>query len=266
MSFGDYLENKALDLAFSGASYSAPANIYADLFTVAPNDAGAGGTVVPTADGYPGRTAITNNTTNFPNASSRQKKLAVTRTIGTPTGAGWGTVVGIGLYDASTSGNFLGYADLGTDKDCVAGKRVKIFADELVISFQGAAGSGCWSDYLIHKILDHIFGATAFSPPASLYYALLTASAEHDETGYARIAKTNNATEFPAASGGAKSNGTIVTFGPAGEDWAQSTRVALYDDPSAGNQFLIKALTSPVTVLDTEIASFDPGEFDLSLS
>jgi hypothetical protein len=71
---------------------------------------------------------------------------------------------------------------------------------------------GSFSNYLENELLDHVFGAAAYSAPATLYVGLSTADPTDDDSGlaepsgngYARVAVTNNATNFPAASGGAK--------------------------------------------------------------
>lgn len=98
-----YLANKVLDHVLGATAYTAPATVYLALFTAAPND-GGGGTEV--SGGSYARVSITNNTTNFPNASSGSKNLATTQTFPTAT-AGWGTVLAVALFDASTSGNLL---------------------------------------------------------------------------------------------------------------------------------------------------------------
>lgn len=103
-----YLEGKILDHVLGRTTYTAPATLYAALFTSAPNDAG-GGTEV-SAGGY-ARVAITNNTTNFPNASGSSKSLAVAHVFPTAS-AVWGSVVAVGLYDASTGGNLLYWASI----------------------------------------------------------------------------------------------------------------------------------------------------------
>lgn len=104
----DYLENKVLDHLLGVTTYTSPGTLYIALFTAAPTDAG-GGTEV-TGGSY-ARKAVTNNTTNFPNASAGAKSLNVAHTFVTAT-ASWGTVVAWGLFDASSGGNLLWWADL----------------------------------------------------------------------------------------------------------------------------------------------------------
>jgi hypothetical protein len=68
---------------------------------------------------------------------------------------------------------------------------------------------------------------------------------------YARIAITNNATNFPAASGQSKSNGVLVNFGSAsGADWGVIVAAAVYDASSGGHELYWGPLSTPRTVLN----------------
>lgn len=109
-SKSDYLENKLLDLVLGGVAFSAPASVYAALFTVAPSDSG-GGTEV--SGGSYARVAITNNTTNFPSASAGTKQNGTAITWPTAS-ASWGTVVAIGLFDAASAGNLLYWSTISS--------------------------------------------------------------------------------------------------------------------------------------------------------
>ena len=78
------------------------------------------------------------------------------------------------------------------------------------------------SDYLENKVLDHVLGGGDYTRPATVYIGLYTATpsdsgggTEVAGNGYDRADVTNNATNFPASSGGAKSNGTAITFAAA---------------------------------------------------
>lgn len=115
----DYSENVALDALFGSGS---PATYYAALFTAAPSDSG-GGTEV--SGGSYARKAITNNSTNFPAASSGSKALAVAQTFVTPTGS-WGTVTHAALYDASTAGNLVTWWALTASQVVASGNTVTI--------------------------------------------------------------------------------------------------------------------------------------------
>lgn len=121
-SMSDYLENKIADHCFRAASFTKPATLYFELFTVTPSDAG-GGTEV-TGGSY-ARVAVTGNDTNFngthgntTGASSGTGGVisnAVAITFPAPT-ANWGTAVAWGIADASSSGNLLFWGALQANK------------------------------------------------------------------------------------------------------------------------------------------------------
>lgn len=96
--FSDFLENELLDHVFRNASYTPPAAVYLALYTAAPTDAG-GGTQV-SGSGY-ARQAVT-----FGAASGGA--IANTGAVSfTATGGNFGSIVAVGIFDASTSGNLL---------------------------------------------------------------------------------------------------------------------------------------------------------------
>jgi hypothetical protein len=107
--FSDYLEDKVLDHVFGGNAYTAPSTLYVALYTVAPTDTG-GGTEVSGGSYARQSGAFTVSGTNPTTASN-------TAAIEYPTAtADYGTVVAVGILDASSSGNLLAYADLTTSK------------------------------------------------------------------------------------------------------------------------------------------------------
>lgn len=126
-AFTNYLENKVLAYVFSGTAFSSPsANLYVGLFTVAPGEAG-GGTEV-SGNGY-NRKIVSLTTTN----SSSTNGSAVE--FDTATGA-WGTIVSVAIFDASTAGNMLAYADLTTSKTIASGDVFRIPASSLTITLE----------------------------------------------------------------------------------------------------------------------------------
>ena len=107
--FSDYLEDKVLDHVFGGTAYSAPSTLYVALYTSAPSDTG-GGTEV-SGGGYVRKTTTFNvsgtNPTTASNAGAIEYPTAT---------ANYGTVVAVGIFDASSSGNLLAYANLSASK------------------------------------------------------------------------------------------------------------------------------------------------------
>jgi hypothetical protein len=140
-------------------------------------------------------------------------------------------------------------------------------------------GATAYTDYLPNnrkrkvKILDHVFGATAYTAPATIYVALSTADpldsgsglAEPSGNVYACVAVTNNTTNFPNASGGAKSNGTAIIFPQATGSWGTVTHVALMDASSGGNMLGSAALASSKAVGANDTLSFAVGDLDITL-
>lgn len=108
----DYLENEILDHVLGGGDYSRPGTVYVALFTVAPGDEG-GGTEV--SGGSYARASVTNNNTNWPAASGGVKANGAAIEFPTAT-ADWGTVVAVGIFDASTGGNLLYWNALAVSK------------------------------------------------------------------------------------------------------------------------------------------------------
>lgn len=133
---------------------------------------------------------------------------------------------------------------------------------------------GSFGDFLELELLDHVFGNAAYTAPATVHVALYTvtptdASASGTEvTGgsYARVAVTNNATNWPAAAAGAKANGTAITFPAPTANWGTVVAFAIYDAASAGNQLAWGALTVSKTVNSGDAApSFAVGDLDITL-
>lgn len=130
--FSDYAELKILDHVFGNTAYTAPTTLHIALFTTNPNfETGSGGTEV-TGGSY-ARAAVTNNTTNFPNASAGSKSNGAAINFATPT-AGWGTVTGMGIYDASSGGNLIAGAALTTSKTINSGDPVSFPTSSITIT------------------------------------------------------------------------------------------------------------------------------------
>lgn len=134
---------------------------------------------------------------------------------------------------------------------------------------------GSFTDYLENKLLDHVWGATAYSAPATLYVALSTTTIADDGTNmtepsggnYSRVAVTNNTTNWPNASGGAKSNGVAITFPTASASWGQVVDFAILDHPTnATNMLGYGTLTTPKTIDPGDTASFAIGDLDITLT
>lgn len=125
--FSDYLENKVLEHVFENSAYTAPSTLYAALFTVAPSDTG-GGTEV-SGGGYVRKTAAFTVSGTNPTTATNGSAIEY------PTATGnYGTVVAVGVFDASSSGNLLAYANLDASKVVSTGDVFRFNAGDLDIT------------------------------------------------------------------------------------------------------------------------------------
>lgn len=132
--------------------------------------------------------------------------------------------------------------------------------------------AGSLSDFLENELLDHVLSAATYTAPATLYVALFTAAPTDagggtEVTGgsYVRLAVTNNATNFPAASGGAKSNGVVFTFVTATANWGTVVAMGIFDAVTAGNLLFWADLTVNKAVNNGDTASFPVNDLDFTL-
>tara|TARA_R100000773_G_C4221358_1_gene120551 strand:+ start:9868 stop:10260 length:393 start_codon:yes stop_codon:yes gene_type:complete len=125
--FSDYLEDKVLKHVFAGSAYTAPSTLYVALYTVAPTDTG-GGTEV-SGGAYARQTAAFSVSGTDPTTASNSAAIEY------PTAtANYGTVVAVGIFDASTSGNLMAYANLTSSKVVSTGDVFRFNAGDLDIT------------------------------------------------------------------------------------------------------------------------------------
>lgn len=151
-AFTDTAENKIIDWLFraqaigiTGASAAAgtgPTSLYIGLLTANPTDSTAGTEV--SGNAY-ARVTVASSLANWAGTQAAASTTASSGTSGTtsnnnvitfptPTPSGWGTVTGVGIYDATTGGNLLIYSALTVSKVINAGDAVTFPAASL--SFQ----------------------------------------------------------------------------------------------------------------------------------
>lgn len=137
-SMTDYLENKLIDFLFRGGSFTAPANLYVALYTVAPNDTG-GGTEV-TGGNY-ARQQLNPAAANWysTQATTDATSTGTGGTTGNVSSLAWngvtwtGTVVAVGILDASSGGNLLFYKPLASSKTLASGDSISFGANALTV-------------------------------------------------------------------------------------------------------------------------------------
>lgn len=132
--FGNYLEEKLLELAFGGQSFTPAGTLYVHLYTATPGETG-GGTEVSTGvwTNY-AAAAVPNDITNW-DAYSGGSQVANSGAIsfGTATISGTEPVVThFAIKDGS--GNLYGYGALSASKTIYNGSTVSFGAGALVVS------------------------------------------------------------------------------------------------------------------------------------
>ncbi|HEX8248963.1 MAG TPA: hypothetical protein VF599_12370 [Pyrinomonadaceae bacterium] len=128
------------------------------------------------------------------------------------------------------------------------------------------------SNFLRNKLLDKAVSGTNFTPATNLFIRLFTTTldrdavgTELDNLGYTPLQVTNNLTNFPAASAGAKENAVRFDFDPAEEDWDPVLAVGLFDASSGGNLYFYQNLDDALQIDDEQNLYFDIGDISFSL-
>lgn len=269
MPLSNYAVHLAMDGLLGGQSITPAATLYYAALDTLPSASDTGTTIATyePAGGSYARVAVTNNGTNWSAASARVKSNATDVTYPTAT-ASWGTIVAVAIVDAASGGNMLAYGSI-TSTAITSGDVLKHAAGDVDITFDGEI-----SNYASNLILDVLFGGSTFTPP-STYVGATTVSVTNSMTGstvtepsgnaYARVAVTNNLTNWPAASLKAKSNGSAITFPQATGSWGTITSIFVADASSAGNVLIYTDITSTaITTGDT--LSIASGNFDWTTS
>ena len=135
-----------------------------------------------------------------------------------------------------------------------------------------------FTNYLDQKITQLLFSNTAYSIPATWYVALSTTTpvqgaspnfTEPSGNGYARVAVTNNSTNWtaiasPPATGYTVQNNQPVTFPAATGSWGTVTYFGIYDAASSGNLVGFGALTSSQAITSGITPSFAVGTLTIT--
>ena len=125
-----------------------------------------------------------------------------------------------------------------------------------------------FSNYLETKVLDHVFGATAYTAPSTLYLSLHTANPDEDGSG-AEVSTSGTAyarqTVAFTTSGNTTSNTAAVEYPTATANFGTVTHVGVYDASTAGNLLCYAALTSSKTIETGDVFRVPAGDLDISL-
>ncbi len=247
----NFLESALVDHMI-GNAYTAPATIYAALFTANPGEAGGGTEVI--GNGY-SRQAITWSAESG-GVSSNSAVVAFTAS-----GGSWGTVTAMALMDASVGGNMLAY-DVDLADNAVSDGNV----------FQFAAGQikfGFEFSNTAPALLRGVDGVARFNPPMLLNRINQSNANWNTNVGtgaveHAKIIKAGNldANNFPTALGVfSHYEASAMSYSPPAYDQGMrmggsptGTRAYVLKWTPTGNTVSVNASDGTLTVTDDTTA------------
>ena len=124
-----YAENKTLELLVGKTAFATP-TAYIGLFTVIPDEDGAGGTEA-SAGNYVRKSTVG---ADWEAAADGAIQNANDITFIECAGGNWGTTVGIGIWDAETVGNMIFWMPLGANKVVDIGDTFRLEAGDIDIT------------------------------------------------------------------------------------------------------------------------------------
>lgn len=132
-NISNYLANALLDHIFGKGAYTPPTNIYVELSTTAPTDAG-GNVTPPSGNNYSRKQTAPADWNASSVGAGRIIDNANAIEFAEASGS-WGTLSYFALFDAASGGNFLGWGALTTPKAVDSGDTARFAAGDLDVSF-----------------------------------------------------------------------------------------------------------------------------------
>ena len=123
-----------------------------------------------------------------------------------------------------------------------------------------------FSNYLETKVLDHVFGGTAYTQPTK--YIALYSAAPGEAGGGTEISGTNYVRQVAAftVTGDTASNTAAIEFPTAGSAWGTITHIGVMDASSAGNLLAYGTLTASKTISSGDVFRIPLGDLDITLN
>lgn len=125
----DYLENAMINAVLRNVAFTSPATVYVGLHTA--QAVPEAGTVTEVVGNNYGRQAVP---FAAPSNGTTSNSADVVYPVATP--GNWGTIMGGGIYDASSGGNLLYYGTLTVSKTVNANDQFKFLAGAISVQEQ----------------------------------------------------------------------------------------------------------------------------------
>lgn len=262
-ALSDALETSLLNHLLRATAYTPLGTLHVGLFLTDPGESGVTGEV---SGGSYARVAVTNNATNFGLATSAGKTNA-TDIVFPEASAAWGTPKFWAVYDSAVGVTdvMLIHGPLLSPRYIAIGDTPKIAAGAMNVSFSSSTGIGL-TDYAKTKLLDLVFGAYAFTTPATVYAAVGLGVVSAGFTEWTDSGYTRQAVTFGAPSGGVASNSGVITMNTAVvSSVGPLTQFQLLDSATVGNALLSGALSSARTIPVGDSCKFAIGSISVTL-
>ena len=125
-----------------------------------------------------------------------------------------------------------------------------------------------FSNFLETEILDHVFGAAAYTAPGTMHLALFTANPDEDGSG-AEVSTSGTAyarqTVAFTVSGNTASNTGAVEYPTATSSFGTVSHVGVMDASTGGNLMAYAALSSSKTISTGDVFRVPVGDLDITL-
>jgi hypothetical protein len=128
--------------------------------------------------------------------------------------------------------------------------------------------------YAANRNVDYNFGKTTFTVPTTYYFGLSTTAINIDGTGatepsgggYARVAFTNDKTNWGTASLGILLNALAVTFPESSASWGTITHIGIWDNLTGGNLWWYDVLTPSRPIASATTVLFAVGAVTVTMN
>ena len=259
-SLSDYAEDAMLD-HLTGTTAFTPPDIYIGLSTADPTDDDSG--IAEPAGGSYARVLVA----SWTDAASRATANSGTITYPTATDS-WGTLTHWFAADALTAGNVIAHGSLSAEKAVASGNTPYFSAGGCTVTFSASSSGGGWCDFLVHEMLDHVFGVGSYTAP-DIYLAFSTTTPTDSGPNVTEPSGSNYARElnasWTASSSGACANSGAITFNTPSGSWGTCTHLAAFDAATDGNCLFWGDVTDQEPLSSNTVQVAD-GELDLTLA
>ena len=123
-----------------------------------------------------------------------------------------------------------------------------------------------FSNYLETKVLDHVFGGTAYTAPSTLYVALFTTD-NTDSGGGTEVSGGAYARQTATftVSGNTATTSADIEFPTATANYGTVVAVAVMDASTGGNQLAYAGLSSDKTIETGDVFRVPACDLDITL-